>query len=63
VEEARSLLLTPAGSGEDELLAAALRAGLSEEEARAIVHGAPSRSAALAAARGLARINERRGEA
>jgi hypothetical protein len=63
VEEARSLLLTPAGSGDDELLAAARRAGLSEEEARAIVHGASSRSAALAAARGLARINERRGEA
>jgi hypothetical protein len=63
VAEARSLLLAPAGSGDDELLAAARRAGLSEEEAQAIVHGASIRSAALAAARGLARINERRGEA
>jgi hypothetical protein len=63
VEEARSLLLTPAGSGDDDLFAAARRAGLSEEEASAIVHGGSSRAAALAAARGLARINERRGEA
>jgi Domain of unknown function (DUF4350) len=63
VEEARSLLLTPAGSGDDERLAAARRLGLSEEEARAIVLGATTRPAALAAARGLARINERREEA
>jgi hypothetical protein len=63
VEEARSLLLVPPGSGEDELHAAALRAGLSEDEAHAIAHGASTRPAALAAARGLARINERRGEA
>jgi hypothetical protein len=62
VEEARSLLLVPAGSGEDELLAAARRAGLSEEEAQAIAQGASTPPAALAAARGLARINERRGE-
>jgi hypothetical protein len=63
VEEARSLLLVAAGGGDDAMLAAALRAGLREDEAQAIVHGAPTRSAALAAARGLARINERRGEA
>jgi hypothetical protein len=63
VEEARSLLLVAPGGGEDELRAAALRAGLSEEEARAIAHGPSTRSDALAAARGLARINERRGEA
>jgi hypothetical protein len=62
VEEARRLLLAPPGGGDDELLAAARRAGLSEDEARAIVHGAPDRPAALAAASGLARINERRGE-
>jgi hypothetical protein len=64
VEEARSFLLTPVGSGDDELLAAARRLGLSEDEAQAIVHGADGRPAALAAARGLARINElrRRGE-
>jgi hypothetical protein len=63
VEEARSLLRGPAGGGDDALLAAARRAGLSDEEASAIVRGVSSRSAALAAARGLARINERRGEA
>jgi hypothetical protein len=62
VEEARRLLLVPAGSGEELLLAAARGEGLSEEEAEAIVHGASSRAGALAAARGLARINERRGE-
>jgi hypothetical protein len=62
VEEARSLLLVPAGSGEDEVLAAARRAGLSEDEAQAIAQGASTRPAALAAARGLAGINERRGE-
>ena len=62
VEEARSLLLVAPGGGDDELLAAGLRAGLREDEAEAIVHGATTRTAALAAARGLARINERRGE-
>ena len=62
VAEARSLLLVPAGSGDELLLAAARGEGLSEEEAQAIVHGASSRAGALAAARGLARINERRGE-
>lgn len=62
VEEARSLLLLSPGSGESEALASARRAGLSEDEANAIVNGASSRSAALAAARGLARLNERRGE-
>jgi Domain of unknown function (DUF4350) len=62
VEEARSLLLVPPGSGEGDMLAAARRAGLSEDEAQAIAHGASSGQAALAAARGLARINERRGE-
>jgi hypothetical protein len=62
VEEARSLLLAPAGSGEDELLAAARRLGLSGDEAEAIVHGVTTEPAALAAARGLARMNEMRGE-
>jgi hypothetical protein len=62
VGEARSLLLVAPGGGDDELLAAALRAGLREDEAEAIAHGATSRTAALAAARGLARINERREE-
>ena len=62
VEEARSLLLAPAGSGDDELLAAARRLGLSDDEADAIVHGATTGPAALAAARGLARMNEMRGE-
>jgi hypothetical protein len=62
VEEARSLLLVASGGSEDDVLAAALRAGLGPEEAAAIAHGASSRSSALAAARGLARINERRGE-
>lgn len=63
VEEARSLLPVSAGSGEDEMLAAARGLGLSDEEARAIVHGASTAPTALAAARGLARINERlRGE-
>jgi hypothetical protein len=62
VREARSLLLVAPGGGDDEMLAAALRAGLSEDEAEAIAHGASTRTAALAAARGLARINERRGE-
>jgi hypothetical protein len=62
VEEARSLLLAPAGSGDDELLAAARRLGLREDEADAIVHGATTGPAALAAARGLARMNEMRGE-
>jgi hypothetical protein len=62
VEEARSLLLAPAGSGDEELLAAARRLGLSEDEAVAIVHGATTGPAALAAARGLARMNEMRGE-
>ncbi len=62
VEEARSCLLAPAGAGDDDLLAAARRLGLAEDEAQAIVHGASDRAAALAAARGLARINERRGE-
>ena len=46
----------------DELLAAGLRAGLREDEAEAIAHGATTRTPALAAARGLARINERREE-
>ena len=50
------------GGGEAELRAAALRAGLREDEADAIASGASGHSAALAAARGLARINERRGE-
>jgi hypothetical protein len=63
VAEARSLLHLPADAGEEQLLAAAHRAGLSDDEANAIVNGASSRAAALAAARGLARINERRGEA
>ena len=62
VEEARNLLVLPPGGGAGEVRAAALRAGLREDEAEAIAHGASSRSAALAAARGLARINERRGE-
>jgi len=62
VDEARGLLLARPGAGDDELLAAARRLGLSEDEADAIVHGASTRPAALAAARGLARINERRGE-
>jgi hypothetical protein len=62
VAEARSLLVLSPGSGDDEVLAAGLRAGLSEDEAQAIAHGASSRPAALAAARGLARINERRGQ-
>jgi hypothetical protein len=62
VREARSRLLVAPGSGDDELLAAGLRAGLSEDEARAIASGATTRAGALAAARGLARINERRGE-
>lgn len=62
VEEARSLLLVPAGGGDEQLLAAARGEGLSEEEAQAIVHGAAGGASALAAARGLARINERRGE-
>jgi len=62
VREARSLLLVAPGGGDDELLAAGLRAGLREDEAEAIAHGATTRTAALAAARGLARINERRGE-
>jgi hypothetical protein len=60
VTEARSLLLVPAGSGDELMLAAARSEGLSEEEAQAIVQGASGRSGALAAARGLARINERR---
>jgi hypothetical protein len=60
VEEARGFLLTPAAGGDDAMLAAARRLGLSDDEARAIVHGAADRPAALAAARGLARINERR---
>ena len=39
------------------------RAGVTERlHAEAIVHGASTRPAALAAARGLARINERKGE-
>jgi hypothetical protein len=63
VAEARSLLRVPVGAGEEQLLAAAYGEGLSEDEANAIVHGVSSRTAALAAARGLARINERRGEA
>lgn len=62
VDEARGRLLVSPGAGDDEVLAAALGAGLHEDEARAIAYGAPTRSAALAAARGLARINERRGE-
>jgi hypothetical protein len=62
VAEARSLLLAPPGSGEEQLLAAARGEGLSEEEAQAIVRGASSHASALAAARGLVRINERRGE-
>jgi hypothetical protein len=61
VEEARGLLLLAPASGDEEAMAAALRAGLNEDEAHAIAHGASSPSAALAAARGLARINERRG--
>jgi hypothetical protein len=61
--EARGLLLVAPGSGDAEVLAAARRAGLSEDEAEAIAHGASTRAGALAAARGLARINERRGEA
>jgi hypothetical protein len=63
VEEARRLLRVPAGSTDEQLQAAARGEGLSEDEASAIVRGASSRGAALAAARGLARINERRGEA
>ncbi|HEY3613753.1 MAG TPA: DUF4350 domain-containing protein, partial [Gaiellales bacterium] len=63
VAEARSLLLVPADSSDERLLAAARSEGLSEDEASAIVRGVSSRAAALAAARGLARINERRGEA
>jgi hypothetical protein len=63
VAEARSLLRVPAGAGGEQQLAAARAAGLSEDEAGAIVYGASSRAAALAAARGLAHINERRGEA
>jgi Domain of unknown function (DUF4350) len=63
VAEARSLLRVPTGAGGEQQLAAARGAGLSEDEANAIVYGASSRAAALAAARGLARINERRGEA
>jgi hypothetical protein len=63
VAEARSRLRVPEGAGEEQLLAAARGEGLSDDEASAIVHGASSRAAALAAARGLARINERRGEA
>jgi hypothetical protein len=55
-------LLVAPGAGDDELLAAGLRAGLREDEAEAIAHGATTRTSALAAARGLARINERRGE-
>ncbi len=62
VEEARSLLVLSPGSGAESVRAAALRAGLHEDEADAIAHGASSSAAALAAARGLARINERRGE-
>jgi Domain of unknown function (DUF4350) len=62
VAEARDRLLVSPGGGDDEVLAAALAAGLSEDEAHAIAYGAPTRSAALAAARGLARINERGGE-
>ncbi len=63
VEEARRLLATSAGTGAEGIRAAALRAGLREDEARAIASGASDRTAAVAAARGLARINERRGEA
>ena len=62
VAEARSLLLVPDGGGDEQLLVAARAEGLSEEEARAVVHGGPGRAVALAAARGLARINERRGQ-
>jgi hypothetical protein len=62
VEEARRLLATSAGTGAEGIRAAALRAGLREDEARAIASGASDRTAAVAAARGLARINERRGE-
>ncbi|MDX6535958.1 MAG: hypothetical protein QOD37_299, partial [Gaiellales bacterium] len=62
VEEARRLLATSAGTGAEGIRAAALRAGLREDEARAIASGASDRTGAVAAARGLARINERRGE-
>jgi hypothetical protein len=62
VEEARRLLVLSPGGGEADVRAAALRAGLREDEADAIASGASGHSAALAAARGLARINERRGE-
>jgi hypothetical protein len=61
VEEARSLLNASPGGGAESLRAAARRAGLREDELQAIADGAASRAAALAAARGLARINERRG--
>ena len=44
------------------LLGESARIWAAKDEARAIAYGAPTRSAALAAARGLARINERRGE-
>ncbi len=63
IAEARSLLPLPGGGGDEAVLAAARGAGLSEEEAAAIAHGGSGRATALAAARGLARINERRGEA
>jgi hypothetical protein len=63
VEEARSLLRASPGSSDEQLLAAARGAGLREDEASAIVRGAADRAGALAAARGLAHINERRGEA
>ena len=62
VEEARRLLVLSPGGDAESVRAAALHAGLHEDEADAIAHGASSSSAALAAARGLARINERRGE-
>jgi hypothetical protein len=63
VEQARRLLRARARGGDEQLLEAARGEGLSEAEAAAIVHGAASAAAALAAARGLARINKRRGEA
>jgi Domain of unknown function (DUF4350) len=62
VDEARRLLATPPAAGAEGIRAASLRAGLREEEAEAIASGAFDGAAALAAARGLARINERREE-